>query len=185
MAVKGLIMVCKPTKCFGISRYSVNNMPGNPDIAIFLSLSETCACLNTLGILEWTDSKWYIVLHNNRGGALMQWFKVRAWKIGDRGQTARARISNPVSGGQCHLINLTILRRFSWPMQFNLYMHTGGLKPHLFHYTIRCRWTNARSCPPIIRTRYETMRAPYLCCDSESTIHDAEEGARGGETPGG
>ena len=30
-------------------------------------------------------------------------------------QTARARISNPVSGGQCHLIHLIILRRFSWP----------------------------------------------------------------------
>ena len=30
-------------------------------------------------------------------------------------QTVRARISNPVSGGQCHLIHLTILRRFSWP----------------------------------------------------------------------
>ena len=29
-----------------------------------------------------------------------------------RPQTARARISNPVSEGQCHL---TILRRFSWP----------------------------------------------------------------------
>ena len=28
---------------------------------------------------------------------------------------ARTRISNPVSGGQCHLIHLTILRRFSWP----------------------------------------------------------------------
>ena len=32
-----------------------------------------------------------------------------------RPQTARARISNPVSGGQCHLNHLTILRRFSWP----------------------------------------------------------------------
>ena len=29
--------------------------------------------------------------------------------------TARTRISNPVSGGQCHLNHLTILRRFSWP----------------------------------------------------------------------
>ena len=26
-----------------------------------------------------------------------------------------ARISHPVSGGQCHLNHLTILRRFSWP----------------------------------------------------------------------
>ena len=30
-------------------------------------------------------------------------------------QTAKARISNPVSGGKCHLIHVTILRRFSWP----------------------------------------------------------------------
>ena len=29
-------------------------------------------------------------------------------------QTARAQISNPVSGGQCHLVHFTILRRFSW-----------------------------------------------------------------------
>ena len=27
----------------------------------------------------------------------------------------RLRISNPVSGGQCHLNHLTILRRLSWP----------------------------------------------------------------------
>ena len=27
----------------------------------------------------------------------------------------QGRISNPVSGGQCHLIHLIILRRFSWP----------------------------------------------------------------------
>ena len=27
----------------------------------------------------------------------------------------RARISNPVSAGQCHLNHLTILRRFFWP----------------------------------------------------------------------
>ena len=32
-----------------------------------------------------------------------------------RPQTAEARISNSVSGGQCHLNHLTILRRFSWP----------------------------------------------------------------------
>ena len=32
-----------------------------------------------------------------------------------RPQTARAPISNHMSGGQCHLIHFTILRRFSWP----------------------------------------------------------------------
>ena len=32
-----------------------------------------------------------------------------------RPQTARVQISSPVSGGQCHMSHLTILRRFSWP----------------------------------------------------------------------
>ena len=32
-----------------------------------------------------------------------------------RPQNARAQISHPVNGGQCHLNHLTILRRFSWP----------------------------------------------------------------------
>ena len=87
-----------------------------------------------------------------RTGALVQWLKLPAWKVGDRGfkphsglqvskkqsvsspltrkdsilwgisvaerarpRTARARISNPVSGRQCHLIHLTILKRLSWP----------------------------------------------------------------------
>ena len=30
-------------------------------------------------------------------------------------QTTRARISNYVSGGQCHIIHIIILRRFTWP----------------------------------------------------------------------
>ena len=41
-----------------------------------------------------------------------------------RPQTARARISHPVSGEQCHLI-LAL---------FSLYVHKGGLKPHSFHF---------------------------------------------------
>ena len=40
-------------------------------------------------------------------------------------------ISNPVSGGQCHLNHLTILRRFSWLSL--AYVHKGGLKPDSFH----------------------------------------------------
>ena len=44
-------------------------------------------------------------------------------------QTIRARISIPVSAGQCHL---NILRRFSWHSL--AYVHTGGLKPHAFHF---------------------------------------------------
>ena len=40
-------------------------------------------------------------------------YVTKRWRA--RPQTAKARISNPVSGGQCHPIHLTILRRFSWP----------------------------------------------------------------------
>ena len=90
----------------------------------------------------------------------MQWLKLPAWKVKDRGfeprsgtkvsekqnvsfsltrkkfnivgslrdrevrsrpQTARVQISNPLSGGQCHLIHPTILRMFSWPGLAYLY----------------------------------------------------------------
>ena len=40
---------------------------------------------------------------------------LRDREVRARPQTARVRILNPVSGGQCYLIHLTILRRFSWP----------------------------------------------------------------------
>ena len=55
-----------------------------------------------------------------KAGALVLWLKLSAWKVGDRGLVprsgaARAVISNPMSGGQCQLIHLTILRRFYWP----------------------------------------------------------------------
>ena len=31
------------------------------------------------------------------------------------GGLKETKISNPVSGGQCHINHLTILRKFSWP----------------------------------------------------------------------
>ena len=49
---------------------------------------------------------------------------------GTETQTARARISNPVSGGRAisfiHPPHEVLLARFS------LYVHKGGLKPHSF-----------------------------------------------------
>ena len=49
--------------------------------------------------------------------------------------------SNPVSGGQCHLNHLTILRRFSWPslarfISFYLYVHKGGITPESSHFLV-------------------------------------------------
>ena len=42
-------------------------------------------------------------------------------------ETARARISNPVSGGQCHLKDFILA-------QFSLHVHKGGLKPDSFYF---------------------------------------------------
>ena len=40
----------------------------------------------------------------------------------------RPRFSNPVSGGQCHLIHIHILRRFSWPsLKVNVKVHVNSL----------------------------------------------------------
>ena len=99
-----------------------------------------------------------------KAGALVQWLKLPAWKVKDRrfepqnvssqltrkysilwgasvterwrarSRTASARILNPLSGGQCHLIHLTILRRFL--ARFSLYVHKGGLKPHSFFFKL-------------------------------------------------
>ena len=60
------------------------------------------------------------------------------WSLRDREVACSApdlQDSNSVSGGQCHLIYLTIPRRFSWPSL--AYMCTkvkGGLKPCSFHF---------------------------------------------------
>ena len=49
----------------------------------------------------------FVVLYiSARAGVLVRWLRLPAWKVGDRIY---------VSGGQCHLIYLIILRRFSWP----------------------------------------------------------------------
>ena len=63
----------------------------------------------------------------------------------------RVWILNPVSGGQCHLTHLTILRRFSWLAQFSLYVHKSGPKPDSFHLCDQGLWNeqaNARTSQP-------------------------------------
>ena len=54
----------------------------------------------------------------------------------------RLQGSSPVFGGQCHLIHLTILRRFSCP-SFAYYVHKSDVKHHSFlhcHSTITRRY---------------------------------------------
>ena len=58
-------------------------------------------------------------------------------------QTARARISHPLSGGQCYLIHLTILRRFSCPCL--AYMFTKVA--HVFHFGT-CHYLHSYLCIP-------------------------------------
>ena len=40
---------------------------------------------------------------------------LRDREVASSASDRQGSISNPVSGGQCHLIHLTIFRRFSWP----------------------------------------------------------------------
>ena len=72
-------------------------------------------------------------------------FSIHSWNIHPwpRGRVlglrppARVWISNYVSGGQCHLTHLAIIRRFSWP---NLaYVHKCGLKTDSFIFLSRHR----------------------------------------------
>ena len=57
-----------------------------------------------------------------------------------RPQTARARISNPVSRGQCHLNHLNHHPQEVLLAQFSLYVHKGGLKPDSFYFLKRLHW---------------------------------------------
>ena len=74
------------------------------------------------------------------------WCPIHVWKLvlwgasvteryRARPQTARARISNPVSGGQFHLNHPQEVLL----AQFSLFVHKGGLKPDSFHF-IFCSW---------------------------------------------
>ena len=73
-------------------------------------------------------------------------------------QTAGARISNSVSGGQCYLIHLIILRRFSLPGLAYIYVHKGGLKPDSFHF-------------PRVAWRYRGTNSALVYADGIATHH--------------
>ena len=60
----------------------------------------------------------------------------------------KCHISNPVSGGQCHLIYLTILRRFSWPSLACLIKTTFILFHLLLGYLSTFDWIKCSSTPP-------------------------------------
>ena len=53
-----------------------------------------------------------------------------------RPQTARARISNSVSGGQCHLIHLSIIRRFSWPSLAHMCTQVAFITIHFILFAL-------------------------------------------------
>ena len=49
----------------------------------------------------------------------------------------RATLSNPVSGGQCHLIHLTILMTLSWPSLPYMWLKTSLILFHFIYSTLR------------------------------------------------
>ena len=59
---------------------------------------------------------------------------VPAWDLGLVLETLRARISNPVSGGQCHSPQSSHHPQEVLLAQFSLYVHKGGLKPDSFNF---------------------------------------------------
>ena len=63
------------------------------------------------------------------------------------------QIMCPDSGGQCHPIYLTILRRFSWPSLACLYMHTP-----LIHMSVHC-FADKHALPWVTKKRswYSTV----------------------------
>ena len=82
-----------------------------------------------------------------------------------RPQTARARISNPVSGGQCHIIHLTILRTFSRPICAQRWPKTPFISLHVIQMRNKelfCSLRYAclpRMCVSILRACYVRKRA--------------------------
>ena len=57
-----------------------------------------------------------------------------------RPQTNGAQISNPVSGGQCHLIHLTIRMRFSWPsLAYKLCAQRWPTTPFIHAFWVICK----------------------------------------------
>ena len=105
------------------------------------------------------ETKWFFSAHP-KDSILWRASLTERWRA--RPQTARAQISTPVSGGQCHLIHFTILNLMSYRIlnklpcyrvtlllqdvllaQFSLYEHNSGLKPNTSHFdfvtvVIRC-----------------------------------------------
>ena len=74
--------------------------------------------------LKFEETKCFFPVHSRLKKIIVG--SLRDREVGAR--LARARISNSVSGGQCHIIYLAIHRRFSLPSL--AYMCTGVLKPH-------------------------------------------------------
>ena len=85
-----------------------------------------------------------------------------------RPQTARARISNPVSGGQCHLIHLIIFRRFSWPSLAYMCTKVAWSPIHFIFFSFEYLWSiinifYSYSTGIDFRRRTSTMLALFSC----------------------
>ena len=97
-----------------------------------------------------------------------------------RPQTARARVSNPVSRRQCHFIHFTIFRMFSGPSLVNV--HKGGLKHYSFHFlpvfllSYKHPFTQTQCLPPLflkLRRRI-CFRLPLFIYTDVESVHTRE-----------
>ena len=84
---------------------------------------------------------------------------IERWRA--RPQTTRARISNPVSEGQCHLIHLTILRKFSWPRLAQRWLKTSFIS--FFTFMIISQISNISYQFKIVLIQFNLKTLPLSC----------------------
>ena len=91
-------------------------------------------------------------------------------------KTVRVRISNCVSGGQCHLIYLTILRRFSWhsltymcmkvawyPIHFISFIHYKFIQIEMFAIFFKYKINNSICLLFKLRFKWALILLLFVC----------------------
>ena len=104
IAVRGLALIGKRSESPG------PRLGGGPRVVVSTAAFQARVRFPVSAV--WKKQKCFFPIHMWKS-VLWGASVTERWRA--RPQTARAQISNPVSGGQCHLNHFTILRRFSWP----------------------------------------------------------------------
>ena len=74
----------------------------------------------------------------------------------------RARISSPVSRGQCHLIHLTIPKRFPWASIACIHVRKGRLTLFPLRYLFKI-FTHLKLCLAAAIHNFKWVEIPYIC----------------------